>query len=137
MQYKVYIYTQYWEALDPKATFLGHLAILKAKFCRGKENHHVVPWLSICWSSNIQHCLINKLFFYIRMRNNSHGVFHLLLNCNPTIILWEHLASNAIVVDKLSKYLKLVELAIIMVLGNVEDEKTFSTFNFMRLKFHN
>jgi hypothetical protein len=47
------------------------------------------------------------------------------------------LASNAIVVDKLSKYLKLVELTIVMVLGNVEDERTFSTFNFMRLKLHN
>jgi hypothetical protein len=47
------------------------------------------------------------------------------------------LASNAIVVDNLSKYLKLVELAIVMVLGNVEDERTFSTFNFMKLKFHN
>jgi hypothetical protein len=63
MQYKVYIYPQYWEALDPKVAFLGHLAILKAKFCHAKENHHVIPWLSICWSSSIQHCLINKLLY--------------------------------------------------------------------------
>jgi len=36
------------------------------------------------------------------------------------------LASNVIVADKLLEYLKLVELAIIMVLGSVEDERTFS-----------
>jgi len=33
--------------------------------------------------------------------------------------------------------LKLVELAIVMVLDNVEDEKTFSIFNFMKSKLHN
>jgi len=135
MQYRVYVYPQYWETLDPKTTFLGHLAILKAKFCHTKENHHVVHWLSICWSSNI--VWLTNYFFYIRMKSNSHVVLHLLPDCNLTIKLWGHLASNAIVVDKLSKYLKLVELTIVMVLGNVEDERTFSTFNFMRLKFHN
>lgn len=35
------------------------------------------------------------------------------------------------------EYLKLVELVIIMVLGNVEDEKTFSIINFMKSKLCN
>jgi hypothetical protein len=33
--------------------------------------------------------------------------------------------------------LKLVETAIIMVLGNVEDEKTFSMVRFIKSKFYN
>jgi hypothetical protein len=45
----------------------------------------------------------------------------MLLNCNPTTKLWGCLISNAIVVEKLSKFLKLVEIAIITVLGNVEE----------------
>ncbi len=36
------------------------------------------------------------------------------------------MTSNVIVGDKLFEYLKLVELAIVMVLGSVEDERTFS-----------
>ncbi len=35
------------------------------------------------------------------------------------------------------EYLKLVELVIIMVLGNVEDERTFSIINFMKSKLCN
>jgi hypothetical protein len=37
----------------------------------------------------------------------------------------------------LLEYLKLVELAIIMVLGSVEDEKTFFNVNFLKSKFWN
>ncbi len=37
----------------------------------------------------------------------------------------------------LSEYLKLDELAIIMVLGSVEDEKTLSNVNFLKLKLWN
>jgi hypothetical protein len=59
----------------------------------------------------------------------------MLLKCNPTTKLWGCLISNAIVVEKLSK--KLVEIAIIiMVLGNVEDERTFSMIRFIKSKFY-
>jgi hypothetical protein len=47
------------------------------------------------------------------------------------------LASNVIVADKLSEYLKLVELAIVMVLGNVEDKRNFSNVNFLKSKLWN
>ncbi len=39
--------------------------------------------------------------------------------------------------DKLLEYLKFVELAIVMVLVNVEDERTFSNVNFLELKLRN
>jgi hypothetical protein len=47
------------------------------------------------------------------------------------------LALNVIVVNKLLEYLKLIELAIIMVLGSVEDERTFSKMNFLKSKLWN
>jgi hypothetical protein len=61
----------------------------------------------------------------------------MLLKCNPTTKLWGCLISNAIVVEKLSKFLKLVEIAIVMVLGNMEDERTFSMIRFIKSKFYN
>jgi hypothetical protein len=47
------------------------------------------------------------------------------------------LASNIIVADKLLEYLKFVKLAIGMVLGNVEDKRTFFNVKFLELKFQN
>jgi hypothetical protein len=56
---------------------------------------------------------------------------------NPTTKLWGCLASNAIMGQKILKYSRLVKLAIVIVLSNVEDEETFSIANFMTYKFHN
>ncbi len=39
--------------------------------------------------------------------------------------------------QKILKYSRLVKLAIVIVLSNVEDEETFSIANFMTYKFHN
>jgi len=36
--------------------------------------------------------------------------------------MWVHVTSNAIVPSRLFEYVKLVEITIVMVLGNVEDE---------------
>jgi hypothetical protein len=68
------------------------------------------------------------------MKNNNHGALYLLFDCNPTIKLWGRLTSNVIVLDKLLEYLKLIDLTIVMVLGNVEDERTFSNVNFLKSK---
>ncbi len=39
--------------------------------------------------------------------------------------------------QKLLKYHKLVKLAIVIIVSNVEDEETFSIINFMKYKFCN
>jgi hypothetical protein len=37
----------------------------------------------------------------------------------------------------LSEYIKLAEIAVVLVLGSVEDERTFSTLSFMKDKLRN
>ncbi len=51
--------------------------------------------------------------------------------------MWVHVTSNAIVPSRLFEYVKLVEIAIVMVLGNVEDECTFFIMTFMKWKLYN
>lgn len=51
--------------------------------------------------------------------------------------MWVHVISNAIVPSRLFEYVKLVEIAIVMVFGNVEDECTFSIMTFMKWKLYN
>jgi hypothetical protein len=57
--------------------------------------------------------------------------------CNPTTKSWGCLTFNAIVNTKLLEYLKFVELTIVVILGNVEDGRTFSTINLIKFKFCN
>jgi hypothetical protein len=58
----------------------------------------------------------------MQKKNNFYATLHPPIDCNPTTELWTHLGSNAIIIQKLSKYLKLVEITRVMVLGNVEDK---------------
>jgi hypothetical protein len=59
------------------------------------------------------------------MKINIHGALHLPLDYNPTTKMWARLVAIVIVAHKLLKFLKLMEIAIVMVVGNVENERTF------------
>jgi hypothetical protein len=59
------------------------------------------------------------------------------LDCNPCSRMGALLSINQIICSKLSKWLKLVELSMAMVLGSVEDDKCFSNLSFMKSKLRN
>ncbi len=50
---------------------------------------------------------------------------------------YTQLVSNVVLVLKLSKFLRLVEIAIVMVVRSMEEERTFSMFSFMKSKLCN
>jgi hypothetical protein len=50
-------------------------------------------------------------------------------NDNIVVKQWHQLAINNLLVGCLSKFLKLVSMTIVQVIGNVKYEKTFSTFD--------
>jgi hypothetical protein len=51
--------------------------------------------------------------------------------------MWRHFAFSVILKSRIFEYMKLVELAILVILRSVEDECTFFTINFMKAKFRN
>jgi len=51
--------------------------------------------------------------------------------------LWMKIISFPIMICKLSEYKKLVEIAMVQVLGFVEDERTFSNLTFMKNRLRN
>ncbi len=53
---------------------------------------------------------------------------------NPCSKMWASLASNQIIFHKLFKWLKLIELFMAMVLGNVEDNRCFFILSFAKSK---
>jgi hypothetical protein len=59
------------------------------------------------------------------------------LNYNSCSKMWALLTTNQIICFKLSKWLKLVELSMVIVLGNVENDMCFFHMFFMKSKLRN
>jgi hypothetical protein len=51
--------------------------------------------------------------------------------------LWVTINTNALFIQRLNGYLKLVDITMVSMLEYVEDERTFSTPTFMKNKLHN
>jgi hypothetical protein len=56
---------------------------------------------------------------------------------NPLVQLWWTLEASCILRYSFLEFLKLVKIAIVQMLGLVEDEQTFSTISFMKSKLKN
>ena len=75
--------------------------------------------------------------FKLAMKGNAHAAMQGDLPVNPLTRLWRRIEANGLLRNKLSEYLKIVELAVVTVLGSVEDERTFSTLSFMKNRLRN
>jgi hypothetical protein len=71
------------------------------------------------------------------MLNNAQWAVDNNFGMNPLTCLWLKLSSNALLASKLSEFLKLAKIAAVTILGFVEDERTFSTLNYMKSKVRN
>jgi hypothetical protein len=71
------------------------------------------------------------------MQSNIEVALKSLHDCNPTIQMWRRFTFSVIFKNNFEKYFKLVEFAIDIIIGNVEDECTFSTIIFMKSKLRN
>jgi hypothetical protein len=56
---------------------------------------------------------------------------------NPLTKMWHLVTTSRILVTSFPKYVKLAELAMVQVIGSVEDKKCFSILTFMNSKFCN
>jgi diphthamide synthase subunit DPH2 len=56
---------------------------------------------------------------------------------NPVMRMWLSIDGNSFLRHSLSEYLKVVEIGIAIVLGSVQDERTFSTISFLKNKVRN
>ncbi len=71
------------------------------------------------------------------MSHNVKAVMRESKDVNLIIHMWLKKQSSALLVQKLSEYMKVVKITMVMVLGSVEDERTFSNLTFMKSKFYN
>jgi hypothetical protein len=71
------------------------------------------------------------------MKSNNKGAIEELRDRNPLIKLWQKVSQNLLMVQRLSKFIKVAEIAVTAILGSVEDESTFSKLGFMKSKLRN
>jgi hypothetical protein len=75
------------------------------------------------WSSHFKMTMIHN--FEVVMCDQEN-------NLNPLTQLWRKVTASPIFHHKISKYMKLVKIATIQVLGCVENECLFNTLSFMK-----
>jgi hypothetical protein len=68
------------------------------------------------------------------MTNNVKLAMQKLFDVNPITKLWRTFTSFQILKNKILEYIELVELAIVQIIGFVEDEHCFYMLNFMKTK---
>jgi hypothetical protein len=51
--------------------------------------------------------------------------------------MWHLVTTSRILVSSFLKYIKLAKLAMVQIIGNMEDERCFSTLAFMKSKLNN
>ncbi len=86
----------------------------------------------------MRHCRCNILFFSrLLCLPCSHVPMKPLMDCKPCTKIWTTLSNNQLLSHQLFEWLKLIELYMAMVMGNVEDEKCFSNLGFVKSKPRN
>lgn len=76
--------------------------------------------------------------FICTMESNSKKIMEGdIKTVNPLTKLWRIIDASSMLRHGLLEYLKLAEIAIVLVLGSVEDERTFSTLSFMKDRLRN
>jgi hypothetical protein len=68
------------------------------------------------------------------MKSNSKATMEPPFDLNPLTQIWKTFDASHVFMHFFIKYFKLVEMAIVHVLGNVEDERCFSSLAFFKSK---
>ncbi|KAG0572981.1 hypothetical protein KC19_VG138700 [Ceratodon purpureus] len=138
-----FVYPQYWQVPNAEENFEKHLAVIKEHYCYRKTfdipTHEQTKSKGRVAEPVLNSSLLDeqKVMFKITMRANSELALKGELPMNPLTRLWRRLDASGLLRHKLSEYIKVTELAVVTVLGRVEDERTFSTLSFMKNKLRN
>ena len=134
------VYPQYWLNGNPQALFQGHLDLVKKHYGEPKwirkgtpEELCIPPILDAGKLEEQQH------LFRVTMVHNAEFAYNMLPGQleNPLTKLWRSVACNRALVSNFPEFAKLAEIAIVQVLGSMEDERTFPSLSFLKDKTRN
>jgi hypothetical protein len=138
------VYPQYWLQGDAEVSFRKHLTVLQDFYCEPKyvgtgSAMQLVPPILDRFKLEVEQPL-----FKVAMLNNAKATMELLPlgsppspMVNPLTKIWRLFDANSTLSKCFPEYFKLAEIAVVHVLGSVEDERTFSSLSFLKDKIRN
>jgi hypothetical protein len=120
---------------DYDESFNTHLNVLKAFFCTPKKIgvvEHVVLEVLCASTLNVQ-----KSMFKIIMKSNAKATLGPPSTINPLTKMWGIIFHSIVLFHNILKYVKPTQIAMIQVLGSMEDEQVFNNLNFIKTKIYN
>ncbi len=114
---------------------MDHLSLIKRQYYISQKFGVENKWVFKALSREILD--LQTFFFKLTMNNQASKVMEKPRDENLMTKLWHQLATNNLLVHRLSKFMQLAKLVIVQVINSVEDERTFSTLTFMKSKLHN
>ncbi len=136
------IYPQYWLALEVETIFQGHYSNTFQPF-KG-----LGYFQSICGTKLLNHILFYQQppFLNLTTQNHCRATTMSPHDSNPTTKMWEKLRSSVICNHHPSKWLKLVNICVVMVFGNgsrlvdyclnILSDDDFKKTPYVRIYFH-
>jgi hypothetical protein len=97
-----------------------------------EEKKKLIPPVLDCYNLELQHPL-----FKLSMASNSQAMLEAPFDINPVSCLWRMLHANIALVGQFPEYIRLAQIALVHVLGSVEDERCFSSLTFLKDKLQN
>lgn len=131
------LYPQYWCMPDAEDMFDNHLRTLMDAYGHGKILGSGDKKLLITPVINRDALISQRALFKICMKSNSQSAMLPPYDINPLTKVWRVLDGNHNLTQNFGEFLKLAEIAVIHVLGSIEDERLFSSVGFLKSKLRN
>jgi hypothetical protein len=128
------IYPQYWLQPDVEITFSKHM---KNWYCNARVlgsgvDKEVIHGILDRWSLDSQ-----QGYFKIPMKSNTHVAMEPPYDINLVTRIWRSIFASRVLSHGFPEYLKLAKIAMVHVIGSVEDERVFSSVSFLKTKLRN
>lgn len=139
------VYPQYWLQGDCEVSFRKHLTVLKdfygeSRYVEKDGTRTAVPPVLDRFKLEAE----QPLFKMAMLANSTWAMEPPPLSHdpskpweNPVTKLWRRLDANSALSTSFPEYIKLAQIALIHVLGSVEDERAFSSLSFLKDKVRN
>jgi hypothetical protein len=111
------------------------LDVIKVAFCSPKKLADSDVWvLEVLSTSSFD---VKESMVKLTMISNARATMAKLIDMNILMRLWRIFSASKLLVCFFPKYFKLAKIAMVQVLGNMEDEQCFSSLTFCKYKLHN
>ncbi len=116
--------------------FQKHMEVVEASFYYGKTSTLNGQEVQVFKFLNVGDLECQHGLFKLTMKSNAMACMAPPFDTNLPTIMWQFVTTSHILITSFPKYSKWVKLAMVQVVGSVEDERCLFILVFMKSKLH-